>query len=417
MKATLPGVWPWKLAALVVVLLCFVAIGCPPSPTPEPPPPPGSWLVLLCKASDNAAEPHPPQFYKDLFSKTAPDLLFNYFDMASNHTVDLSGTEVFGWFSMMVNTDTISPAKRNNTTAVTRTQTARDCRASALGGIAATGKSVDPANFAGVITVINVPVDSGDAGEKSVVVFQPESSIGFVTHEMLHVYRLGHSWLASSDASSDHTWGHGGDTEYQDCWDVMSFQTCVFTFDTASNGVQATMLQGAYRQKLKWLPADHVKDVPLVPTSSTVKLVPVSADLATPGIAMATVEAPGRGYYTVEFRDQSGFDRGIPRPAVVIRELRTNGRTYLVQRQGGRIDWVQGDLFTDSTNYLSIKVDSIVPGSSATVTFNTAFSAAPASAGGMCGDKYHGQVNACPTGTACGPKRGNQIQTIDWFCL
>src|SRR5207249_703033 len=120
----------------------------------------------------NSTEPHPVQFYKDLFSKNPPNLLFNYFDMASDHTVDVSHTEVFGWFSMMVNTDTISPAKRNNTTPVTRTQTAHDCTASALGGIAATGISVDPANFAGVITVINVPVDSGATGEKSVVVVQ-----------------------------------------------------------------------------------------------------------------------------------------------------------------------------------------------------------------------------------------------------
>jgi hypothetical protein len=73
-------------------------------------------------------------------------------------------------------------------------------------------------------------------------------------------------------------------------------------------------------------------------------------------------------------------------------------------------------MFTDSANYISINVDDISP-DKATVTINTFFSAGAVGQGEICGDQYHGQVRACPSGTDCQPKRGQEIQTVDWFCL
>src|ERR1700752_4327722 len=101
---------------------------------PKPAPPPGSWLVLLCKASDAPQEPHPPAYYLTLFDKNQRDLLFDYFDLTSNHTVDVSGSEVYGWFPMSVSSADIGPNVRNNAMPVTRAQTAKDCIASSLGG-------------------------------------------------------------------------------------------------------------------------------------------------------------------------------------------------------------------------------------------------------------------------------------------
>ena len=380
----------------------------------KPAPPPGSWLVLLCKASDAPQEPHPSSFYLTLFDKNQRDLLFDYFDLTSNHTLDVSATEVYGWFPMSVNTHDIAPDVRNNSTAVTRTQTAKDCIASSLGGMAAQGFSVDPSKYGGVLTIINVPVDSGDTGEKSVV-SNGDPDLSFYEHEMIHTFgQENHSWRASADTSSDHVWDHGGDVEYNDCLDMMSYDTCVIMFQTPNNGGQGPELQSVYRQNLKWFPAGRsVAATGIAPTTFT--LAPLG-DPSKPGPLVVTVEVPGKGAYLVEYRESVGFDRGFNSSAVIIRELRNNNITYLVTRQGGSFTWSKGEMFTDAGNYLSIHVDDIVPGK-ATVTINTVYSGGPVGAGEICGDKYHGVVRSCPAGTQCQAKRSGQIQSIDYFCL
>ncbi len=403
--------YAWVLLVAAVCLL-LPAFNCQNVNT-KPAPPPGSWLVLLCKASDAPQEPHPTSYYLTLFDKNQRDLLFDYFDLTSNHTIDVSGTEVYGWFPMSVDSATIGPNARNNSKPVTRAQTARDCIASSLGGMAVQGFTVDVSKYAGVLTIINIPVDSGDTGEKHVV-SNGEPDISFYEHEMIHTYgQVNHSWRTGPDTSSDHVWAHGGDAEYGDCLDMMSYLTCVRMFQTTSYGGQGPELQAAYRGNLKWFPAGRSMSAGY--GLSTVSLAPLG-DPSKPGSLLATVEVPTRGSYLVEYREPTGFDRGIGSSGVVIRELRNNNITYLVVRQDGSITWSKGEMFTDVANYLSINVDDIVPGK-ATVTINTLYSGGAVSAGDICGDKYHGQVRSCPAGTQCKPRMGAEIQTIDYFCL
>jgi hypothetical protein len=401
----------WSLAAVT----CLVALAPSCNVTPLPPPVPGSWLVLLCKAADAPQEPHPTSYYEELFSRTQRDLLFDYFDVASNHALDVSGSKIHGWFSMTVKTADIGPTVRNNSTPITRDQTARDCRASALGGILATGVSVDPNDYVGVITVINVPVDAGATGKSVVLSNQAETEVGFVTHEMLHVLGLDHSYTISPDASADHTWHGGTDAEYGDCWDMMSYLTCVFRF-TTSHGIQGPELEGAYREKLTWMPPGRVfVQVAYTSSPSTITLAPVSLP-ARPGYLLAKIEVPNQGYYVVEYRESNGFDRAIPSSAVVIREQRNNSNTYLVTRQNGSTGWRKGDRFTDVNNYLSITVDDIVAGA-ATVTINPAFvPGGVAQLGDRCGDKYRGVVIPCAGALRCGQRGSPPLVSIDYYC-
>jgi len=279
--------------------------------------------------------------------------------------------------------------------------------------MAAQGFTVQPSKYAGVITIINIPVDSGDTGQHSVV-SNGEPDLSFYEHEMTHTYgQINHSWRASPDTSSDHVWSHGGDIEYNDCLDMMSYLTCVIMFQTTSYGGQGPELQAAYRQNLKWFPAGRTTTVGY--GLSTIALAPLG-DPSKPGSLLATVEVPGKGSYLVEYREKTGLDRGFNSSGVVIRELRYNGKTYLVLRQNGNFSWSKGEMFTDAGNYLSINVDDIVPGK-ATVTINTVYSSGAANAGEICGDKYHGEVRSCPAGTQCQPRRTVPIQSIDYFCL
>jgi len=224
-----------------------------------------------------------------------------------------------------------------------------------------------------------------------------------------------HSWLTSPDISADHAWAHGGDVEYNDCWDIMSYRTCDFVFTTV-RGLQGPELEEAYRRILGWLPGNRVKSIPLYPAgTNTITLAPVS-DPTQSGFLLAQIEVENQGYYVVEYRQNTGFDRAIPFNAVVIRELRNDGITYLVQRQNGLTGWQQGEMFTDSANNISISVNSIAPGA-ATITINTTFSTTPPGVGGWCGDEYKGQVLACPAATTCKSRLAGGLQSVDWFCL
>ena len=400
----------------VVLLVGSVLLKSCNNPVPTSPSP-GSWLVLLCKAADAPQEPHPKAFYQTSFSKSQQDLLFSYFDAASFHTVDVSNTEVYGWFPMAVKTAEIAPSVRNNGTSPNRSQTVTDCENVALVDIMTTGITADSAKYAGVITVINVPVDSGQADQHSVVAStQLDNEMGFMAHEMLHVLGLSnHSWRTSPDTSADHFWNHGGDVEYNDCWDIMSYRTCDYVFST-SRGIQGPELEEAYRRILNWLPAGRLKQFSLYPPgTNSVTLAPVS-DPTKPGFLLAQIEVENQGYYVVEYGENTGFDKAIPYNAVVIRELRNDGITYLVQRQNGATGWRQGEMFTDSSNNISISVDSIVPGA-ATITINSTYSTSAPGVGDWCGDKYRGQVLTCPASTTCRHKTSGQLMSVDWYCL
>lgn len=384
-----------------------------PGPTPLPPPPAGAWLVYLCQASDDTSTPHPASFYKELFDPAQPDLVAAYFKDASNSMVDLSGTDVFGWFPMTVSTATIAPAARNNGTNPNRSQTAQDCRAAGTAALLASGKRIDPDKYAGFIAVINVPVDAGQGGHA--VIANAGEMAAFYGHEMGHVYGLPHSNAMSPDRSASHEYESGADSVYNDCWDMMSYLTCIFRFATTSHGDQGPALQAAYRRKMGWLPASAVFTKSGVDrTPSTVTLGAVSLPLGTAPV-MAEIDLTSGARYVVEYRAKVGFDRSIPGAAVVIRELRRNGETYLVKRQDGGSGWVQGQRFTDSANYLGVTVDAL-NATSATITIDPRFSSGVAAAGETCGDKFIGQVRDCAPTLTCGPRVTPPLMSVDWYC-
>lgn len=154
----------WILRLMIVPML-FALSGCPSVPTsPVSAPPPGSWLVFLCKASDIPTEPQSVSFYSQMFARGTPDLLWDYFDKVSSQRLDVSGSRVFGWFTLPVTEAEI--LQRNNSAPVTRSKTAQDCRTAAAVGLARQGLTVDPSQYVGVISIINMAADAGQAGSR-----------------------------------------------------------------------------------------------------------------------------------------------------------------------------------------------------------------------------------------------------------
>lgn len=357
---------------------------------------PGAWLVFLCRASDAPAEPRAPPFYQELFDPAKPDLVHSFFKAVSFGKIDLSKTLVLGWFKMDVTTAEIAPAVRNNNTNPNRLQTAEDCKSAGIASLHASNQTIDPNAWAGFIAVVNVNVDAGQAGRSVIAnALEPAS---FYQHEMLHVLgQLNHSHNLPNDTAPDHRWGSIKFDEYNDPWDVMSYDVGLFSFDTPSHGESGPLLNMAYRSALGWLPGGRTT-MKLVRNESDRKtlrvvLAPVSEPQQI-GSLLAVVDLPFGVRYAIEYRKKSGFDRGIVRGEVVVREWRSDQATYLIRQTNGHVGFFPGEpAFTDIGNRLKITVESISPnGNAATVLIDPALPPSPLA---LCLDQCAADRNAC----------------------
>src|SRR5205807_7628363 len=135
---------------------------------------------------------------------------------ATDNNLDLSESQVFGWFQMNHASTEVNqlvfPGQRG-----TLVQWGRD---------AAAANGVDLTTFDNVLVIHNFGVDHGAAGNGVVIIHQDATlcEFGFMCHEMGHGHGLPHSFSANPDA------------EYGDGWDLMSFATTTFQFDLTFRG-------------------------------------------------------------------------------------------------------------------------------------------------------------------------------------
>jgi hypothetical protein len=140
----------------------------------------------------------------------------------------------------------------------------------------------------------------------------------FNAHETGHGYGLPHSWSANPDV------------EYGDPWDIMSAMR-VRTFDNRDYPPAGPELNAHTRYKMGWLGDDRTFTYTVM-TGGTILQVGQKVDLVAlnrpeiPGYLIARVLTPNH-VYTVEFRQPTGWDRGIGRECVLIHESRSNYTT------------------------------------------------------------------------------------------
>src|SRR5438067_6078011 len=60
------------------------------------------WAVLRCKFNDDSSEPFTTDYYEDLFtaSGVGSQNMVDFFRDVSHGNLDLSGTRVFGWYTL-----------------------------------------------------------------------------------------------------------------------------------------------------------------------------------------------------------------------------------------------------------------------------------------------------------------------------
>ena len=288
------------------------------------------WAIVLCKWSDKPVETRPRQYYVDFYTENGLGGVCDYWRTVSCHALDLTNSEVFGWFTMnhasSEITQLVFPGDRS--------------RLVQWGIDAAQANGVNLAGFR-LLVVHNFGVDHGAAGNGILIVHADPAlcEFGFICHEMGHGFGLPHSFAG------------GPDQEYGDGWDVMSFATTTPLFTIAfqgSSGWATVALNARNVEELGAMPAQRVWVTPGSDFSDSVTLDPLGQPpFGNHGFLVAKIPPsatapprPSGSTYQLEFRRRAGWDQVIPQNTVLVHEVRTNGLSYLqrVQLTAGT-DW------------------------------------------------------------------------------
>jgi hypothetical protein len=282
------------------------------------------WAIVLCRFTDKPTETRPAQYYTDFYAQNGLGGVCDYWRTVSCHALDLTRSQVFGWFVM-----------NHASTELNQLHFPGDRSILVQWGIdAARANGVDLSRFRRTLVVHNFGVDHGAAGNGVLIVHSDPGlcEFGFICHEMGHGFGLPHSFAG------------GPDMEYGDGWDVMSFATTTPLFTIAfegSSGAATVGLNARNVQALGAMPPQRVWSPPGDNFSEWVTLDPLSQPpMGNRGFLVAKVPpsatVPSRSSgstYEVELHRRAGWDRAIPQDAVLVHEVRSNGLSYLQRAQ------------------------------------------------------------------------------------
>ncbi len=251
--------------------------------------------------------------------------------------------------------------------------------------VRAQGGTTAKAHAAGA-TII-VPGDLFGFGQRAVTLNGNNYSLGGVvgahdiplsvyTHEMGHGFNYSHSRALSTSTS-----------DYNDCYDIMSAISCVYSFTGAGTTFGGSTFGGtskgpglnAVQLDLNgWIPGGretsfnngsctqttYAMAALNHPAASGYQELRIPAKITIP-VPVSEGSTATSDYYTVELRSKTGWDRGIPADAFVL-HLEASGRSYWVDQFGGQpvghsgSMWA-GDEHVDAASKAYVAVNSIDP--------------------------------------------------------
>ncbi len=206
---------------------------------------------------------------------------------------------------------------------------------------------------------------NGKSYNLGLVVLPPQTNIGAAAHETGHGYGYDHSRALSTPMK-----------DYQDCYDMMSFDVCrndsssLYTFQgtygaagllgdstpaAAGPGMDAIDLDIQ-----NWMPGGKTFTYSPGSCSQTTRDLTalnypggggdMEVRVATPNPLTIPLPNPPGGntssdYYTIELRDKSIWDQGIPQNAVLVHAHGTNKYSYWVDKFGGNFVGSQGAMY------------------------------------------------------------------------
>jgi hypothetical protein len=319
-----------------------------------------NWAVIKCRFADDVGPVvRSDADYLDLFtgSGVGTHNMVDYFRDASHGSLDLSGSKVFGWFTIPTKRAEYRPdLKAPTPPLVNRDGLVAVCRKAALDA------GIDLSGFAGVMITMNGAVDLfGYVGGMTAFCSSDNLEPSLLAQEMGHGYGL------------DHSRREGSAVDYQDVFDTMSTASALEAvdprWDHIGPGLNAANMRGR-----GWLDDTRVwrASGAAAAVTTTITLRPLHRhDL--PGNLAA--ELPSG--QLVEFRIPAGWDHGLPGARVLVHEFWDN-HSYLMTSTSGKYALEVGDEFRvgdgPDGSRTSIKVASIdVNAEEATLELNYSF--------------------------------------------
>jgi hypothetical protein len=268
------------------------------------------WAVLLFKFQDDLTERWPRRHYERLFTSagTGSMNMLDYFSEMSHGRLDLSGSQVFGWFILPIDRAdyATTPTKPGQ---LDRPGLLALCRKMVA------DQGIDLSGFPKQLISLNA--DETDFYGYFGLAFSDATSIfpGILGHEMGHGYGL------------DHSRQEGWDLDYKDFWDVMSALDTAMAphpeYQRVGPGLNAANMRGR-----GWLDEDRVFKAPATAFSTTIELRPLHRhDLS--GHLAAQV-----GDFLVEYRPKQKWDAAFHHSSVFVHRL-WNNRSYLMKGTDG----------------------------------------------------------------------------------
>lgn len=302
------------------------------------------WLTIMCMFSDVATEPKDYTYFENMYASTYPGLNHYWQEVSFNKiNIDGSGTAGTGWYTLPQPRSYYVDADGDGNLSMEFGRAANDCTAAA-------DADVDFSPYVGINLMFNSDLDGyAWGGGRSMTLdgvskywnmtWEPPwgySQITVMSHEMGHGFGLPHSS------------GQYGET-YDNAWDVMSdaYFNCTYHVTYGCLG-QHTIAY--HKNMLGWIaPGDRVQVI-------GARLMRIDhLAMANPNYYhMATIPiASTASFYTVEVRQQTGYDVKLPAKAVIIHHvnpLRDN-EAQIIDSDGDEdtsdagAQWVVGEQF------------------------------------------------------------------------
>jgi len=285
------------------------------------------WAIILCQYPDEPAAPRDPAWFRELLCADGQGTgnLVDYWRDVSRGELDLSESQVFGWFDLP-NTRASEIAKHvaNKAKNGGKDDTPWRYLRIAAGIDVAREQGVDLSPFTHVMVVHNAKTDVGGAGTvegfRGVLIDRPAWDAdwpgGWVAIHTIIAHEMGHGHgFPDSQYLTEGVVDH-----YNDELDIMSAMSNLIRFPS-TYGLCGPGLGGALQASAGWLPMDRVHTVG--PTATEIQLQALPSDTGTIAARITDIVFPGptaeSGQYLVEYRSPTGWDRGLSGGCVVVR--------------------------------------------------------------------------------------------------
>jgi hypothetical protein len=288
------------------------------------------WCVLLCKFSSDQSKTLDKSHYERLFTGTGTGSfnMTDFFSDMSHGQLDLTRSQVFGWFSIPIKDNAEYDSFDAKHAADPSVLGSRDHIIEVAKQTAA-AQNIDLSKFAGLVICVNGPMDFFGRLGGMVAVFDSVNGLrpSVMGQEMGHGYGL------------DHSRQDGSTVDYMDPWDVMSTDTTPFELANAEYGSIGPGLNASNMRSRGWLDESRVWKTGSASTNTTVQLRPLHRRDLTGYLAIDFL-----GDYLVEYRKKERWDGGFSHSAVFVHRFEGN-HSYVMAGTKGNFDLVAGDKF------------------------------------------------------------------------